>query len=156
MCPGFYLSVSLTSWHVSRFLSEFESNKLACDEDNAELLYKQGKEFEQLACGAMSTCYRWIYFVSYLPLSMLLYTVYIQCILLATYPCQYHCVQCIQCILLATYPCQCYCIQCIHYTVYLILYISLTILLYSMYTSEIVEYIVEYNPRITFFNKEPK
>ncbi|XP_063692912.1 transient receptor potential cation channel subfamily M member-like 2 isoform X2 [Bolinopsis microptera] len=42
------------NWH----LSEFESNKLACDEDNAEMLSKQGFQFELMACSVMSECYR--------------------------------------------------------------------------------------------------
>jgi hypothetical protein len=39
-------------------LSEFESNKLACDEDNAEALMNQGFQFEQMSCSVMSECYR--------------------------------------------------------------------------------------------------
>ena len=47
---------------LSRHLSEFESNKLACDEDNAEALMNQGFEFEQMACSVMSECYRFASF----------------------------------------------------------------------------------------------
>ena len=53
-----------------RHLSEFESNKLACDEDNAEMLSNQGFEFELMACSVMSECYR---LVIYTPSDWLIY-----------------------------------------------------------------------------------
>ncbi|KAL5247829.1 hypothetical protein ACHWQZ_G019650 [Mnemiopsis leidyi] len=43
---------------INWYLSEFESNKLACDEDNAEVLLNQGFQFEQMSCSVMSECYR--------------------------------------------------------------------------------------------------
>ena len=53
-----YQKIKGTLLTFFRYLSEFESNKLACDEDNAEALMNQGFQFEQMSCSVMSECYR--------------------------------------------------------------------------------------------------